>query len=160
MPQQVKDLALSLLWLWLQLWHRLHPWPGNFHRPQTQPKKKKKEFPCGSLGLRSGIVTAVAWVTYCCGVGSISDLGTSIGCGCGQNKSKNIKKVKKQDTSRNICNINITNKILVSTIFNTPKEFLLWLSGLRTLPGICEDRRAIPGLAQWIKDLTLPQAAG
>ena len=137
MPQQVKDLALSLLWLWLQLWHRLHPWPGNFHRPQTQPKKKKK---------RSSHV--------------VPDLRTSIGCGCGKNKSKNIKKVKKQDTSRNICNINITNKILVSTIFNTPKEFLLWLSGLRTLPGICEDRRAIPGLAQWIKDLALPQAAG
>ena len=28
--QQVKDLALSLLWLWLQLWHAFSPWPRNF----------------------------------------------------------------------------------------------------------------------------------
>ena len=27
--QWVKDLALSLLWLWLLLWHVLDPWPGN-----------------------------------------------------------------------------------------------------------------------------------
>ena len=25
MAQRVKDLALSLLWLWLQLWHRFDP---------------------------------------------------------------------------------------------------------------------------------------
>ena len=37
--QWVKDLALSLLWLWLQLWHRFHPWPGNFHLPQVWPEK-------------------------------------------------------------------------------------------------------------------------
>ena len=29
--QQLKDLALSLLWLWLQLWHSFHPWLRNFH---------------------------------------------------------------------------------------------------------------------------------
>ena len=29
--QQVKDLVLSLVWLWLLLWHRLGPWPtGTF----------------------------------------------------------------------------------------------------------------------------------
>ena len=28
--RQVKDLALSLLCLQLQLWHRFSPWPGNF----------------------------------------------------------------------------------------------------------------------------------
>ena len=38
--QWVKDLALSLPWLWLLLWHGLGPWPGNFHRPPAQPKKK------------------------------------------------------------------------------------------------------------------------
>ena len=41
--QQIKDLALSLLWLWLQLWYRFDPWPGNFLMLWTQPKKKKKK---------------------------------------------------------------------------------------------------------------------
>ena len=31
-----KDSALSLVWL------RFDPWPGNFHMPQVQPKKKKE----------------------------------------------------------------------------------------------------------------------
>ena len=26
-----KDLALSLLWLWLQPWHVFDPWPRNFY---------------------------------------------------------------------------------------------------------------------------------
>ena len=26
----VKDPAMSVLWLWLLLWHRFYPWPGNF----------------------------------------------------------------------------------------------------------------------------------
>ena len=39
----VKDPALSLLWLGLLLWHTLDPWPGNFYKPQVQPKKKKKK---------------------------------------------------------------------------------------------------------------------
>ena len=45
-----KDLALSQLWLWLQLWRGFNPWPGNFCRPQAQPKKKKRELcvVCGS----------------------------------------------------------------------------------------------------------------
>ena len=30
MAQWVKDLALSLLGLWLQPWHGFYPWPGNF----------------------------------------------------------------------------------------------------------------------------------
>ena len=38
--QQVKDPALSLLWLWL--WHRFDPWPGNFLMPQVWPGKKKR----------------------------------------------------------------------------------------------------------------------
>jgi len=40
--QQVKDLALSLLWLRSLLWHRLNPWPRNFRMPQAQLKGKKK----------------------------------------------------------------------------------------------------------------------
>ena len=43
MSQWVKDLALSLLWLRLPLWHRFDPWPPNFHRPRAQPKEKKNK---------------------------------------------------------------------------------------------------------------------
>ena len=32
----IKDLVSSLL-----LWHRFSPWPGNFHMPQTRPKKRE-----------------------------------------------------------------------------------------------------------------------
>ena len=28
MAHQVKDLALSLMWLWSLLWHGFDPWPG------------------------------------------------------------------------------------------------------------------------------------
>ena len=38
--QKVKDLALSLLWLWLLLWCGFDPWPGNFHMPQVWPKNQ------------------------------------------------------------------------------------------------------------------------
>ena len=34
----IKDLVVSLLWLWLQLWRGFDPSPGNFHM-----KKKKEE---------------------------------------------------------------------------------------------------------------------
>ena len=44
---EVKDLALSLLWLRLLLWHRFDPWPRNFRMlwvpTHNQKKKKKKE---------------------------------------------------------------------------------------------------------------------
>ena len=52
--QQVKDPALSVLWLGLPshycgigllLWHRLDPWLGNFHMPWEQPKKEKAPSP-------------------------------------------------------------------------------------------------------------------
>ena len=39
MVQQVKDPALSLLWLGLLLWCGLNPWLGNFCMPQTLAKK-------------------------------------------------------------------------------------------------------------------------
>ena len=70
MAQQVKDLALSLLWLWFQLWLGFHSWLENFCMPWGQPKKKKQSLLwcsglriqhclCGSMGL---IPTPVQWV--------------------------------------------------------------------------------------------------
>ena len=44
MAQQVKDLVLSLLWLWLQLCRGLDPWPGNSYMLHCGKKKKKKVF--------------------------------------------------------------------------------------------------------------------
>lgn len=40
MAQWVKDLVLSLQQLGMLLWHGFHPWPGTFHMPWVQPKKK------------------------------------------------------------------------------------------------------------------------
>lgn len=39
MAQRVKDLALS--WLWLQLWRRFGPWPGDFCKPGARPPPQK-----------------------------------------------------------------------------------------------------------------------
>ena len=41
MAQRVKDLVLSLLWLWLLLCHGFNLWPGNFGMPWDRQKKKK-----------------------------------------------------------------------------------------------------------------------
>ena len=42
MAQWVK--SLSLLWLWLLLWHKFEfdPWPGNFYMPLRRGQKRKK----------------------------------------------------------------------------------------------------------------------
>ena len=62
MTQQVKDPALSLLWLRLHLWLGFDPWPGNGHVPQAWQKKKKKkkkvaraDVPALSLILRESV---------------------------------------------------------------------------------------------------------
>ena len=39
------------------------------------------------------------------------------------------------------------------------KDFPLWLRGLRTQHSLCKDANLIPGFAQWVKPLVLPQAA-
>ena len=41
MSQWVKDLVLSLLWLWLLLWYGFDTQAGNFHMPQVWPKTKQ-----------------------------------------------------------------------------------------------------------------------
>ena len=38
-------------------------------------------------------------------------------------------------------------------------EFPLWLNRLRTQHSVHDDVGSIPGLAQWVKDLGLPQTA-
>ena len=38
MAQQIKDPALSLLWLGLLLWCRFSPWPRNFCMPSAWPR--------------------------------------------------------------------------------------------------------------------------
>ena len=49
MAQWVKDPALSLLWLWFQLWHRFNSWPREFcilwvqQNKQTNKHLKKKK---------------------------------------------------------------------------------------------------------------------
>ena len=40
---EVKDSALSLLWLELLLWLRFDSWRGNFCMPWAQPKEKRKK---------------------------------------------------------------------------------------------------------------------
>ena len=40
MAQQVMDPSSLLLWHGSLLWQGFDPWPGNFHMPWTQPKKK------------------------------------------------------------------------------------------------------------------------
>ena len=46
--QWIKGLVLSLHQLRLLLWHKLDPWPRNFHMLWVQPKKRK-EIPNNSI---------------------------------------------------------------------------------------------------------------
>ena len=39
--QWIMDLTLSLLWLWVLLWHGSDPWPGNFCMLWVWQKEKK-----------------------------------------------------------------------------------------------------------------------
>ena len=55
MAQQVKDPALSLLWLRSLLWREFDPWPLNFHVPQVRLKKK-------FFLKREGVLTVAQWV--------------------------------------------------------------------------------------------------
>lgn len=41
MAQPAEGLALLLLWLWLQWWHRFDLWSRNFGMPKAQKKKIK-----------------------------------------------------------------------------------------------------------------------
>ena len=42
--QWVKDLAVSLLWLWLQLWCGFDPWPRNLHMLEVWKKNYLESF--------------------------------------------------------------------------------------------------------------------
>ena len=42
MAQRVKDLELSLRWLWPPLWHELDCWPGDFYMSYVWLRKKKE----------------------------------------------------------------------------------------------------------------------
>ena len=44
MAQLVKDLALSLLWVWLMLWRGFDHWPRNFGMLKVWSKKKKDPY--------------------------------------------------------------------------------------------------------------------
>ena len=60
--QRVKDLALSLLWFWLQLWYGFDPWPGNFSCCRHSQKKKIQvlELDCLVLNLASLLLGQVS----------------------------------------------------------------------------------------------------
>ena len=56
--QQGKDLALSLLWLWLPLWCVFDPWPRNFRISLARPKKEREALILEELG----VPAVVQWV--------------------------------------------------------------------------------------------------
>ena len=46
----------------------------------------------------------------------------------------------------------------IKTKYSKLREFLLWLSGLRTQHSVCEDVASVLGFAQWVKNPLLSQA--
>ena len=67
MAQWVKGLALSLLWDWLLLWHRIGPGSHSFCMPPVRP-----ETPHRSQAQRMCSPVAWVWSTHCV-------LGTGLG---------------------------------------------------------------------------------
>ena len=67
--QWVKNLSLSLLRLWLQLWHGFDPWPGNFHVLWSWQKtiKHHKYIPNPLSKARDGtcILMDTSWICFC-----------------------------------------------------------------------------------------------
>ena len=49
MAQQVKDLVLSLLWLWLQLWLGFHLWPKELLHATSEAKTRTKKIVLGVI---------------------------------------------------------------------------------------------------------------
>lgn len=68
MAQLVKDLILSLQWLWLLLCYNLDPWPGKFYMPGLKPNKqtnKTRMMPfSGTLG-RAGCDDVFRYEHFC-----------------------------------------------------------------------------------------------
>ena len=60
MAQQVKDLGLSLLWLWSPLCCRFNPRPRNFHMLWAWPKKRKTQL----WDLALGTLARAVWEDY------------------------------------------------------------------------------------------------
>ena len=50
------------------------------------------------------------------------------------------------------------NKVICIFIRKHKEEFLLWLSGLRTMTSIHKDVSSLPGLTQWARPPALLQA--
>ena len=61
--------------------------------------------------------------------------------------------------------IDAKRHLFIATLFVTKirkelEEFLLWLSELKTQPGLCVDVSSIPALAQWVKDFSIVSSCG
>ena len=107
---------------------------------------------------------------------STPSLGTSIYCGCSPKRQNNNYDNKNNNKSKNFTSrlrvVTFLNAATLSTsviaigfsfadIFlkETVLEFPYWLSRLRTQHSVHDNVGSTPGLAHWIKDLELPQAA-